>query len=135
MKKLLVVALLTVTSAFAETVSISCEMPEMVPQHRFSLEAEVEINNDKFEKGVFSILFQDPGYNGENFVETLQTSGDVKVFPAGTFAVNDVYHLQAVQKGSFIEHVSLLLDFAAPLSSKIRLYDGRTYKATCSINK
>ena len=131
MKKLLL-ATLFITNIFAQNILIKCEMPGITTENQFSLLGELYIEGQNFDANL-QISLRDRGPESEVNELDLQRTGKIYKYPAGQIAKKEIVLIQSVDKEDLFQFINLVGNHPRPLSSIIRLKDGMTYRAKCSV--
>lgn len=121
-------------SAFSANLNIICERPGIDTSNQFDLVGViVQDSDDTYISGVFSITTRKQGNDSVESQGVIETSGTIKTYAEGAMGVEEVVHVQYVNKGANLEYISIVGNHPGPLSSSIRFNDGTTFKSQCIV--
>ena len=127
--------LFSALSVFAnENINIVCDRPGMTTVNQFDLVGTVQVGEDmESVSGAFTLTTRRQGRNSQEVETTVQAHGSAKVISEGSMGIEEIVHLQFVNKDEEVAYISIVGNHPNELSSQVRMGNGVTYKSKCYV--
>ncbi len=118
----------------AETVTIICDRPGVNTSNQFDLIGTAQIAEDGVStSAVVQINTRKQGRDSDEQMHVAEMFGKLKTFAPGAMGMEEVVHLQYIDKGAEVEYLSIVGNHPGVFSSQVRMNNGVTYKSKCYV--